>query len=131
MFEVLGVLQKLKRARRLQEKLIVIPNCCSALLYQEILHKSEPYTKPTNSWGTQIAFRFSCNLLALFRYCMIPSILKTTFNFSRRYQQRKLKTTKVSYKKLIISAILSSPNNMLKLTEIYDWILERQDRIIL
>jgi len=46
-------------------------------------------------------------------------------SLTRRYQQRKLKTTKVSYKKLIISAILSSPNNMLKLTEIYDWILER------
>ena len=110
---------------------------------------------------------------------------------SRKYQQRKVKTTKVSYKKLIISAILryaiiplffflypsssliylfplpcshyplyssssspfspsptsskklssqlfvwtrlstsitsmfSSPHNMLKLTEIYDWILER------
>lgn len=44
---------------------------------------------------------------------------------TKKHQQRKVKTTKVSYKKLIISAILSSRNNMMKLTEIYDWILER------
>ena len=32
---------------------------------------------------------------------------------------------KMSYKRLIINAIQDSPNNMLKLSEIYDWILER------
>jgi hypothetical protein len=32
---------------------------------------------------------------------------------------------KVSYKNLIISAIMSSPEKMMKLTEIYDWILLR------
>lgn len=37
----------------------------------------------------------------------------------------KTKATKVSYKSLIESAILSSPEKMMKLTEIYDWILAR------
>jgi len=32
---------------------------------------------------------------------------------------------KMSYKRLIINAIQDSPNNMLRLSEIYDWILER------
>jgi len=44
---------------------------------------------------------------------------------SLRSPQRKVKSTKISYKKLIISALLSSPNQRLRLGEIYDWILDR------
>jgi len=36
-----------------------------------------------------------------------------------------LKKPKMSYKKLIFSALIDSPDRRLKLTEIYDWILER------
>ena len=32
---------------------------------------------------------------------------------------------KIRYKKLILKAIKESPNNMLRLSEIYDWILKR------
>ena len=35
------------------------------------------------------------------------------------------KKPKMSYKKLIFSALVDSPERRLKLTEIYDWILER------
>ena len=38
---------------------------------------------------------------------------------------RDLKKPKMSYKKLIFSALMDSPGRRLKLTEIYDWILER------
>ena len=38
---------------------------------------------------------------------------------------RDLKKPKMSYKKLIFSALMDSPGRKLKLTEIYDWILER------
>ena len=38
---------------------------------------------------------------------------------------RDLKMPKMSYKKLIFSALMDSPGRKLKLTEIYDWILER------